>query len=81
MFGHVEACKAGDQPQKDYCKLHGIAYSTFQHWAKKYRKERSANKANSYPDFIPVKVLSKQEVPPQEPGTNVSLRPPTSTRF
>jgi hypothetical protein len=57
MFGHIEKCRQSNQPQKTYCKEQGIAYSTFQYWAKKYRKEYSGNDiADTTPGFIPVKV-------------------------
>ena len=41
MFVHIEAFKESNQRQKSYCKQQGIAYSTFQYWAKKYRKKNS----------------------------------------
>ena len=57
MFIHVEAWKKSKQSQKIYCKHHSIAYSTFQYWAKKYRKECSEDEASDdTPGFIPVKV-------------------------
>ncbi len=57
MYGHIEACKNSGQPQKIYCIQEDLAYSTFQYWAKKYRKEFSEDKASDIsPGFIPVKV-------------------------
>jgi len=57
MYAHVKASNNSDQPQKAYCKEHGIAYSTFQYWAKKYRKSSAEDESADYaPGFIPVKV-------------------------
>jgi len=57
MFAHIEACRKSNQPQKVYCKQHGIAYSTFQFWAKKYREGFSEDEVSDIaPAFIPVKV-------------------------
>lgn len=57
MYAHVKACNNGNQPQKAYCKEQGIAYSTFQYWAKKYRKSSAEDELADYaPGFIPVKV-------------------------
>ena len=65
MFSHVEAYKRSKQSQKIYCKQHGIALSTFQYWAKKYREEFSeegASDANETPGFIPVQVQPDPEI-------------------
>jgi len=71
MFAHVEACKDSNQPQKAYCKQHRVAYSTFQYWAKKYRKEFKANNStDSSPGFIPVKVQPDPEILAQGPVGN-----------
>jgi hypothetical protein len=57
MYAHVKACNNSNQPQKVYCKEQGIAYSTFQYWAKKYRKSYAEDEPADYaPGFIPVKV-------------------------
>jgi len=57
MFCHIENCKLSKQPQKAYCLDHGLAYSTFQYWAKKYKKEHIGMEAVSpSTGFIPVKV-------------------------
>lgn len=71
MFGHIETCKEGNQPQKEYCLQHGIAYSTYQYWAKKYREEFAANKVTDIPaGFIPVKVQPDTEVSAQVSGAS-----------
>lgn len=71
MFAHVEACKNDNKPQKTYCKQYGIAYSTFQFWAKRYRKEVFEKKVKDRPvGFIPVKVQSEPEVLSHTPGVN-----------
>ena len=71
MFAHIEACKNGNKPQKDYCKQQGIAYSTFQYWVKKYRKEVSEKEVIDRPTgFIPVKVQSEPEVLPRGSAVN-----------
>jgi hypothetical protein len=63
MFSHVEACNRGKQSQKIYCKQQGIALSTFQYWAKKYREEFSENGASDEtPGFIPVQVQPDPEI-------------------
>ena len=71
MFSHIKACKQKGQSQKAYCNHHGIAYSTFQYWAKKYREEFAANKVtDKSAAFIPVKVQPDPEVLAPAPGTN-----------
>jgi hypothetical protein len=71
MFSHLEACRQNNQPQKAYCLQHGIAYSTYQYWAKKYREEFASNKVIDKPaGFIPVKVQPDPEVYAQAPGTS-----------
>jgi len=60
MFAHIEACREHPQSQKRYCKQHGIAHSTFQYWAKKYRKLKT-EAANMTPGFIPIKVQPAPE--------------------
>lgn len=68
MVSHIEACKQNNQPQKAYCQQHGIAYSTFQYWAKKYREEFAANNVTDKPaGFIPVKVQPDPDVLSQTP--------------
>jgi len=62
MFAHVEACMKKNQPQKIYCTHQGLAYSTFQYWAKKYREDFSKPEAQEFPPgFIPVKVEPDSE--------------------
>jgi hypothetical protein len=63
MFSHVEAFRSSKQSQKIYCNRHGIALSTFQYWAKKYREEFSENDdTGETPGFIPVRVESDTEM-------------------
>ena len=60
MFSHIESCKQRGQSQKSYCNKHGIAYSTFQYWAKKHREECTENNSPETPaGFIPVRVHSE----------------------
>ena len=62
MFSHVESCLSGKQSQKTYCERKGIALSTFQYWAKKYREEFSKEEASEEtPGFIPVQVQPDPE--------------------
>jgi transposase-like protein len=62
MFAHTKACKESGLSKRAYCNLHGIACSTFQYWAKKYRKEYSGNEpADNAPGFIPVQVQPDPE--------------------
>jgi transposase-like protein len=61
MFAHVKACIRHKQPKKEYCKQHGIAHSTFQYWAKKYREQLKAEVAKDNPGFIPIKVQPEPE--------------------
>ncbi len=63
MFAHVVACRKSNQPQKVYCQQKGLAYSTFQYWAKKYREESSEQEAQEpAPGFIPVNVEADPEI-------------------
>ena len=56
MFAHYEAWQQGDAPQKQYCKEHGLAYSTFQAWGKRLKESKSQVKPDS--GFIPVNIKS-----------------------
>jgi hypothetical protein len=57
MYSHVETCRSSKQSQKNYCKQKGLALSTFQYWAKKYREEFSEAEAlDETPGFIPLQV-------------------------
>jgi hypothetical protein len=57
MYAHVKASNNSNQTQKAYCKEQGLAYSTFQYWAKKYRKSYAEDELSDYASgFIPVKV-------------------------
>jgi hypothetical protein len=66
MFGHIEAWKNSGQSQKNYCEQVGLAYSTFQYWAKKYREESSETEITDMPGFIPVEVRPDPEMDPTE---------------
>jgi len=61
MFGHIEAWKNSNQSQKVYCEQAGLAYTTFQYWAKKYREESSETEITDMPGFIPVEVRPDPE--------------------
>ena len=62
MYSHIEAFRVSKQSQKIYCKQKGLALSTFQYWAKKYREEFSqAETSDETPGFIPVQVQSDPE--------------------
>ena len=62
MYSHVEACRSSKQSQTIYCKGKGLALSTFQYWAKKYREEFSvAEASDETPGFIPVQVQPDPE--------------------
>ena len=62
MFSHVEACRSSKQSQADYCKKKGIALSTFQYWAKKYREEFTKDEASEETSgFIPIQVQPDPE--------------------
>lgn len=62
MFSHVEACRSSRQSQKIYCEHKGIALSTFQYWAKKYREEFTKDEVlDETPGFIPVQIQPDAE--------------------
>ena len=62
MYSHVEACRSSRQSQKFYCEQKGLALSTFQYWAKKYREEFSPSESiDETPGFIPVQVQPDPE--------------------
>lgn len=54
MFSLIESWRAGGENQQVFCKSHGIAYSAFHYWYKKYR--RVHNDSTKLSGFIPVKV-------------------------
>jgi len=74
MFSHVEACKSSKLSQRVFCQQNGIALSTFQYWAKKYREEFTKDEASEEtPGFIPVQVRP-------DPGTE-QVRTPGQLHF
>jgi hypothetical protein len=63
MYSHIEAFRGSKQSQKIYCKQQGLALSTFQYWAKKYREEFSEDEASDEtPGFIPVQVQPDPQI-------------------
>ena len=81
MYSHVEANKRSKQSQKIYCKQHGIALSTFQYWAKKYREEFSEDEAsNEIPGFIPVQVQPDPEIDQVRSGGQLHFLFPNGIR-
>jgi hypothetical protein len=74
MYSHVEAFRGNKQSQKIYCNQQGLALSTFQYWAKKYREEFSEDEASDEtPGFIPVQVQLDPEID--------QVRPPWQLHF
>ena len=57
MFPLVERYESSDQPQKEFCEIHGINIVTFQYWLKKYREQNSTQSTHS---FQQIQVLSDQ---------------------
>ena len=66
MLSHIEASKKSKQSQKVYCQQHGLAYSTFQYWIKKYRTKLPQKEADATVGFIPVHI----QPDPQVSGSN-----------
>lgn len=63
MFAHVASCMKRKLPQKRYCKQYGIAYSTFQYWAKKYKEVKAEDESSKgAPGFIPLKVQQNPQI-------------------
>jgi hypothetical protein len=59
MYAPIKACRNSNQSQKIYCNQQGIAYYTFQYWAKKYREGSSEDEVtDTAPGFILVEVQS-----------------------
>ena len=57
MYVHVEAWKSSSQTQKGYCDQHGLTFTTFQYWARKYLKQYSdIESADTAPGFITLRV-------------------------
>ena len=61
MFDHIEAWKSSGQSQKNYCEQAGLAYTTVQYWATKYREESSETEITDMPGCIPVEVQPDPE--------------------
>jgi hypothetical protein len=67
MFAHIEAWKSSGQSQKVYCGQSGLAITTFQYWAKKYREESAQDEASAItPGFIPLEVQPDPEMIQEE---------------
>jgi hypothetical protein len=43
MFGLIESWQQSGLNQQQYCKTHGIAYSKFHYWYKRYRQHQPGN--------------------------------------
>lgn len=52
-FKVIEAWQASGLSQQSFCKTHGIAYSGFHYWYKKYGH---AKNGGASPDFLPVRI-------------------------
>jgi hypothetical protein len=52
----IEAWKASDLTQKEFCSQHAIAYSGFHYWFRKFREDKPLSAPG--PAFIPVKITS-----------------------
>ncbi len=79
MYAHYEAWQQGDIPQKQYCKGHGLAYSTFQVWGKRYKARKI--KVESKPGFIPVTIKSVSEPKATKPANQLCLLFPNGIRL
>ena len=55
-FSLVKACEEGQIPQKQFCKDHQLAYSTFAYWRRKYLRSLFPEDADPSGRFIPVDV-------------------------
>jgi hypothetical protein len=43
MFGLIESWQQSGLNQQQYCKTHGLAYSKFHYWYKRYRQQQPGN--------------------------------------
>lgn len=55
---HIEACMSNSLSQKEYCRSHGLALSTFGYW-----KRKLAPIKNKSPRFYPLTVQSRSSTP------------------
>jgi hypothetical protein len=75
MFALVEKWKATGKSQKQFSVDHGIKYSTFLYWTKKYRQSTANNPNNG---FLPLEVLSSNE---HHNSTEHDLQPKVEVEF
>lgn len=57
MFALIETWQGSGQTQKEFCQSHGLAYSAFHYWYKKYRGHQALRQPSAA--FVPVTIQSK----------------------
>ncbi|MDH5399700.1 MAG: hypothetical protein OEX02_16230 [Cyclobacteriaceae bacterium] len=55
-FTHIRDCAQSGQAQKAYCQEHGLKYSTFGYWRKRYLQDQSEESTESTGRFIPLDI-------------------------
>jgi transposase-like protein len=59
MFALIGQWQASDKTQKEFCRLHDIAYHVFHYWYKKYRQQAGGGSGG----FVPVQINSSPRAP------------------
>ncbi len=63
MFAVIEAYQASGLTQKAFCQSEGLAFSTFQYWLSRYRREHRPDFQQSSPDGLSGFVELKPQTP------------------
>jgi transposase-like protein len=74
MLSFVEQWQESGKTQQLFCQEHGLTYTTFYYWLKRYR--RGLDESN----FLPVEISSGSHIEIRYPG-GVILQLPAATRL
>ena len=82
MFAHVEQWKQSKLNQTQYCHQHGVAYSAFHYWYKRYRLDMAPQPVGG---FVPLELQPVVEPAHTElmltDGRRIVFRQPVSADY
>jgi len=68
----IEQWQDSGKPQQVFCQEHGLTYTTFYYWLRKYRRQMEEG------SFLPIEISSESNIEIRYPG-GVILQLPAAT--
>lgn len=68
----IEQWQDSGKPQQVFCQEHGLTYTTFYYWLRKYRRQMEEG------SFLPIEISSESNIEIRYPG-RVILQLPAAT--